>query len=141
MKTNILIIFCILLSGVAEAQNISLRKDTLYSDDEKYALFTKSPEQPYKYSVLGLDGAPLLTIHNGRIEVDGRPGYIITFENDKRQGIIGALPGFPQSVLAELVKSRLVEKGEFINVVAKAEFLNNHPLPAGYTDVDQLIEY
>ncbi len=141
MKTNIIFVFCMLLAHLSGAQTISLRNDTIYSGLEKYALFTKSPRPPYLYSVLSLNGEPLMTIHNSRIEVKGDAGYVVTFLNDKKQGIIGGQPNFPQSVIAELVKCKLVAKGKFVDLAAKDAFLSTHPLPPGYTDVDQLIEY
>ncbi len=49
--------------------------------------------------------------------------------------------GFPVSMISELYKCHLFKKDGTIDEKSEAEFLAHHPLPKGYTDTDQLIEY
>ena len=50
-------------------------------------------------------------------------------------------PGFPLSLIKELAKNNLINNGAFIDAKTELEFVKTHPMPAGYADVDQLIEY
>ena len=140
MQKHILFIAAIFTAATAGAQNISVKKDTVYAGHEHVALFKKTPRPPFGYFITSLTGNDLITFHYSHVQEKGKPGYVITFVKDGKQGILAQQPGFPASMIAELFKCHLINKGT-VDEKYEAEFLARHPLPKGYTDTDQLIEY
>ena len=139
MKTNLSII-AILICNLVSAQKVSVKKDTVYAENKPYALFKKSTTLNKRYFVYDLKGVELMELHSGRIELKGRQGYVVNFLNDMKQAMIVKDAQFPGSFLKELVSRKLIAGGA-ISKEAEIKFIAAHPLPDGYTDVEQLIEY
>lgn len=140
MKNAILIISAFLIAHIAFAQNVTLKHDTIFTNKTPYALFKKGKAKPLRYFVCDLNGNELMEVHNGRIEIKGQPGYVVNFLNDMKQGMIIKDAHFPMSFINEVVSYHLIARGTIINV-SELQFIVAHPLPDGYTDVEQLIEY
>ena len=135
-----LFLITVFVTVTAMAQKISIRKDTVYAGHEKVALFKKTPRPPFAYFITTLTGDELISFHYSHVQEKGKPGYVINFVNDDKQGMLAQQPGFPTSLVAELYKCHLFKDGA-IDAKSEAAFLVAHPLPKGYTDTDQLIEY
>jgi len=132
----IIIVFAGLDAG---AQNISIRKDTIYAGHEPLALFKKTPRPPFGYFITTLTRRELISFRSSHTQKKGKPGYVITFVADQKQGILAQQPGFPTSMVAELVKFHLFKNGA-IDAKAEAEFLAHHPLPKGFAHKGQVAE-
>ncbi len=141
MKKVVLLIIGIAICYGTFGQSVSLKKDTIMVNRKPYALFKKTHEQPLKYIVYALGGLDLLEIHAGRVEIKGRPGYVVTFLNNSKQAMITKDSHFPISFFREMVKYDLVKNGASINETRALQFIKAHPMPDGYTDVEQIINY
>jgi len=141
MKNRLLFIALVFTSYSTLAQNVSLKKDTILSGKKAYAIFKKNNSTPSRYFIYSLAGKELMEIHYGHINEKEKPLYIITFSNDHKQAMIGKQPGFPKSLILEIVKYNLIDNGLAINDRSELQFIKAHSLPDGYTDLDQLIEY
>ena len=140
MRKNPLFFIAMFLTVSSFAQSISIKKDVIYVDSKAVGNCKMTQKQPLKYAVSTLYGKALITIHYSRMEIKGVPGYIVTFLNDGKQAMIEQRAKTAESFVAEIMKSHLIEN-EAVNEQAEAIFINNHPLPEGYTDIDKLIEY
>ena len=92
-----------------------------------------------RYNILAFDQRHLIELHNSRIELKGKPSYIITFP-DHRQAIVIQQKPFPLSFVSDIVKRKIISKGA-VDSNAASIYIAAHPLPDGYTDVDQIINY
>jgi hypothetical protein len=126
--------------GAATCQTVTLKKDTIYCNKAPYAIFKKAKTQP-RYFVCDLKGAELMEVHNGRVALGGQPGYVVNFLNDMRQAMIAKDAHFPMSFIRQVVAANLITNSASINANAQTAFIAAHPLPDGYTDVEQLIEF
>jgi len=140
MRKNLLFFIAMILTVSCFAQSISLKKDVIYADGKAVGICKMTQKQPLKYAINTIEGKALITIHYSRMEIKGVPGYIITFLNDGRQAMITQRAKNAEPFVAEILKNHLMEN-EVVNEPAEALFINNHPLPEGYTDIDKLIEY
>ncbi len=142
MKRIILVLVLLLLFSVdiLSAQSVFLKKDTIVAGKTNYALFKKGNTQPLEYFVYNLKGVELLEMHCGRIEINGKPGYVVNFLNDMKQAMITKDAGFPSTFIKEIVSRQLIV-GNMIDKESELKFIAANPLPVGYTDVEQLIEF
>ena len=138
MKHCILITLSVLLACKAIAQNASLKHDTIYANKAPYALLKKGPTRIF---ICDLNGHELMEVHNGRIELKGHPGYVVNFLNDMKQAMVIKDAHYPLSFINEVIRYHLIENSSTINIPAEQRFIHEHPMPDGYTDVEQLIEY
>ena len=140
MKNVALLIGIIFIVQISFAQNVTLKHDTIFADKTPYAIFKKAKTQPARYAVFALGGTELMELHSGRINVKGKPGYVVTFLSDHKQGMVIKDGNFPLSFLNVLVKYNLISKGMSVNAQTESEFIKAHPLPDGYTDVEQFVD-
>lgn len=140
MKYLILLLACSTVAGWASAQKISLKSDTIMAGKTPIGLFRKGKAKPWRYFVCNLNGNELLEIHNGRVDVGGKPGYVVNFLNDMLQGMIVKDAQFPMSFLNNLASFGLIKDGAVVPA-NEQRFIKAYPLPVGYTDVEQLIEF
>jgi len=140
MKYYLIVIALLAIVQPTIAQNIALRKDTIFCNHAPYAIFKKSKTQ-VRYFICDLKGAELMEIHSGRILIGDQPGYVVNFLSDMKQAMIVKDTHFPSSFLKQVVAANLVSNGATINPEAELKFITSHPLPTGYTDVEQLIEF
>ncbi len=139
MLKHTLFVITVFAALTADAQNISIKNDTIYKGHEPLALFKKTPRPPFAYFITALTGDELISFRYSHVEEKGKPGYVINFVNDGKQGMLPKQAGFPVSMVSELFKCHLFKNGA-IDEKAEAEFLAHHPLPKGYTDTDQVVE-
>ncbi|MES2701697.1 MAG: hypothetical protein V4649_03610 [Bacteroidota bacterium] len=121
------------------AQKTELRDITVYRDKKPYARLMKATNMPERYMVYNLKGKPVMEVHYGRIELQQKPAYVVTFLHDNRKGVITAEGSVQDAITNALTEYFLVNDKEVVPLTEEA-FLKDHPLPAGYTDVDELIE-
>jgi hypothetical protein len=138
---NLFIIVLLFIANNILAQNVSLKKDTIFKGKTVYGMFKKSKAKPVRYFINFIDGNALMDIHCSHLDVKGKPLYVVTFLNDHKQAMITKQPGFPTSFIKEVVKYNLVNNGSSVDPGPETQFINAHPMPIGYADVDQLIEY
>ena len=139
MLKHTLFVITVLATVTAGAQNISIKKDTIYVGHDKLALYKKTPRPPFGYFITALNGDELISFHSSHIQKNGKTSYIITFVADEKQGMLAQRPGFPTSMVADLVKFHLFKNGA-IDAKSEAEFLAHHPLPKGFAEIDQVVE-
>ncbi len=133
-------IIAVFFATTACAQDISIKKDTIFSGSERIALFKTSTKGPDRYFITTFGGDELIALHRSMVTENGKPGYIVTFVHDDGQGILAKQSGFPLSMVSELCKGNLLKKDGSIDHKSEVEFLIAHPLPKGYTDMDQVVE-
>ena len=122
------------------AQNISLRKDTVFKGGTALAILKKKNPNTRSYAILSLTGKELIEIHYSHLNSNGKLLYIVTFMNDHGQAMIAKQPGFPLSFVKEVIKDNLISK-EFVNNEPELQFIKTHSLPMGYTDVAEIRDY
>ena len=141
MKKYLLVLNAILLAYASFAQKISIKNDTVFSDDSRIAIFKTEQKQPLRYAISALNGSVLITIHSSRrIEIKGKPSFVVTFLNDSKQAFVIRQSDDDRSIVTEIVKNGVI-KSNSVSEQAEADFIKKHPLPNGYIDPDQLIEY
>lgn len=138
MQLPILILFFI---SPSFAQRVSLKKDTILIGKTPVALLVTGVRKPIGYLINSLSGQELIETHNARIEIKGQPAYVVTFLNDHKQAIVTKQKPFPLALIKELVKYNMIISGNIIDPRSETLFINTHPVPEGYTDIEQLIEY
>ena len=141
LKKIALLICLVSIVACSFAQSVSLKNDTIYANKLPYALLKRVQAKSVGYSVLALDGTRLMELHNAHVDIKAKPAYVVTFLNDKKQGMVVSDAHFPVSFINEVVKYNVISKGASVNEQSELQFLKVHPLPDGYTDVDKLIEY
>jgi len=139
MKNSIVLTALLLTVYATAAQNVHLRHDTIFAYGHPYAKFRSGNNKPERYAVHALNGVRLIELHDGRVEVNGKQGYVVTFWGDKRQAMVAKDAGFPFSFIKEMVKHTLVA-GMAINEAHETAFIKAHPMPDGYTDIEQLTD-
>lgn len=123
----------------ASAQSVSFHKDTIFSGKTKLAIWKQGTKKPVRYAIFSLDGKQLADLHDGRVDINGEPGYVFTFLNDGKKCMVVKDAAFPKSLQQEIVRKKLIV-GPAINDQSEAVFLKAHPLPQGYIDVEELSE-
>jgi len=141
MKKIQLFILTLSFINLSFAQQITLKKDTILIGNKPFALLQESKGQFKRYYINSLYGEQLIEMHNSRIEIKGKPAYVVTFLNDHRQAMVVKQNPFPLSLIRELLKYNIMIGGDVIDTRSETLFINTHQLPEGYTDIDQLIEY
>jgi len=138
MKSLIVIVpLSLLIAGNAFSQAISFRMDTVMVSHKPYVLLTKGGNG--KYLVRSLAGKGLMTLHDSRTDVNGKPGYVLMFSNGGEKCMVLNDGTFPKCFIAELVKAGVIDHGE-VNVLNQGVFERQHPMPAGYIDVEDVSE-
>ena len=140
MKNIALLLVTVLVSSASFAQNVSLKKDTIYLDKTPVALFQRSNSKPVRYFLATLKGARLMELHDARIDVNSKPGIVVAFLSDHRQAMITQGDDFPLSFLKEITRIGFIISGPQIKPTLESEFIKVHPLPAGYIDVEQFMD-
>jgi hypothetical protein len=139
MKKEYIFLLLLLIASSSYAQRITIKNDTVIASSAPYAIFKKG-DGPMRYHINGLNQQPLLELHNSHLEIQGKPTYVITFLNDHRQALFTEQKPFPGFFLTEIIKCKLINNGS-IEPTAEKIFISTHPLPDGYTDVEQTINY
>src|ERR1700744_4174412 len=103
MKNALLLFIAVFISAAAVGQRVSLRKDTIYSNGMPCALFRQTAERHVQYLIYSLNGKPVINIHYSHVDKDGKQGYVVTFLNDYKQGMIYRKTGYMPSIIKELV--------------------------------------
>lgn len=140
MKRYLCILIAIQACSLASAQQVVCRHDTIFVNALPWALVQQNHEGQFRFNIYGLNGAHLIEVHNGYVDIGDLPGMVVTFLNDERQAMITRDADFLQSLARLLVTSNLIDNGAAINARAESLFVNAFPLPDGYTDVEQLLD-
>ena len=141
MNKYLLVLIALLVTNRSFAQKISIKNDTVFSDDTRIAIFKTEQKQPLRYAISSLNGNALITIHSSRrVEIKGKPSFVVTFLNDSKQAFVIRQSDNDRSIVTEIVKNGII-KSNSVSEQAEADFIKKHPLPNGYIDPDQLIEY
>lgn len=141
MQGGFIIAIFIFFSGNSFAQKILLKKDTIFSGKTPYALWEQGKKKPVRHFIHGLDGKKLIELHDSRTDIKGKPGYVLTFLDDQKQCMVIKDAAYPVSLFKELTKYNLMCGDTTANREKKQAFIAAHPLPDGYHDVEQFIEY
>lgn len=141
MKKYCSFIILLFIANNLLAQNVSIKKDTIFKGKAAYALFKKSKTGPVHYFINSVDGKELMEAHYSHLDDKGKPLFVVTFLNDHQQAMVIKQPGFPASFIKEIVRYDLINNGSSIDPQRELRFINAHHVPMGYADVDQLIEY
>lgn len=140
MNNVALLISTIFIVHTSLAQNVTLKHDTIFANKNPYAIFKKGKTQPLRYAIYSFDDKALMKLHSGRIDIKGLPGYVVTFLNDRKQGMVIKDGNFPLPFIREIVKYNVINTGSSVNAQSESEFIKAHPLPDGYTDVEQFMD-
>jgi hypothetical protein len=132
---NLLCIVLLANGFCAGAQNISFHKDTVLSGNKPYVICKQYHKTPSRYTIYSPDGKQLVELHDGRIDIKGKPGYVLTFLNDRKQCMVAKDTAFPRSLFRQFVQSKVID-GRAIDPRSEQQFVDAHPLPAGYADVE-----
>ena len=123
------------------AQTYSIKNDTIFVGNKEYALFQlKSKKQYYIQSVRGEN---LIEIHYTNEYIKNKPMYVVYFLNDKKKAslAINNHNNISRNIISEIVAYKLINNGISINEDVENKYIGSHPLPTGYTDINELIEY
>lgn len=138
MKPSILLLICLVQNAMA--QTVTLKRDTIFTNKIPYAIWEQGKNKRVGDCITSLTGKRLIEIHSSHINIKNRPGYVVTFSNDRKQAMIIKDAHFPVSFIKEIVKLKMV-KDSSVDVQAEARFIKQHSLPDGYTDVEELIDF
>lgn len=133
------LVMLLLLSSVASAQKITHKKDTIQVNNKSFMLFQKTGRFD-QYIYKSLNNNELLEIHDSKIEIKNKPLCIVTFSNDKRKAaIIQSAKG--ADFFTKLIYDSKLVFNNAVDTNAESKFIAAHPLPPGYTDIDEQVEY
>ena len=79
----------------------------------------------------------MLEVHPARISIENKPGFIVTFLNDKRQAFFTAEKIEIGSLKKLIVQENLISENG-VNIKKEGSYVKKHPLPKGYIDVKDL---
>ena len=123
---RIIVLFSLLAFAgfTLSAQKVTEKKDTLFAGKTPYGLLKKGNAQPLRYTIYNLKGVEQIELHSGRIEIKGKPGYVVTFLNNQMQAMILKDDQFPKTFLNEVVYRKLII-GNTINKVNRRFIYHN----------------
>lgn len=133
------VILAICFCASARAQQVTIRRDTIYNGNRPLALLSERKEIPVRYFISSFYGDPLIRISDARIEVGGKPAYVVTFPGNRKKGMLTAAHR-PKDIVTEIVNYHVITRMGTIDTLAENIFIKEHPLPKGYTDVDRPME-
>jgi hypothetical protein len=144
MKLIFLLLFnaCV---AIASAQNIVYRDNAFYIDDKKIVSIKQTHYKhiQQRYFVQANNGDDLVKIYDSKIELNRSPSMIVKFLNDNRICIVARNNpdfGFIINQVRELIRLKVINEGD-INPQAEKSFIEKHPAPKGYEDVDDMRLY
>ena len=135
----LLLLFAIVACGSAHAQQVTISRDTIYNSNRPLALIAERKELPVRYHISSFGGDPLVRISDARMELNGKPAYVVTFINNKKKAMLTS-ENRPLDIVKELVNYHVMTRMGAIDTLAENIFIKNHPLPKGYADVDRPME-
>lgn len=138
MKT-ILLLIAMPLCYSSYAQHVTIKKDTIFNGKIPVALIAERQDVIVRYQISSFVGDPLIRISGARTDLDGKPAYVINFLNNRKKAMVAAAK-VPNDIVKEIVYGHVITRAGAIDTLAENIFIKNHPLPAGYTDVNRPME-
>ena len=123
---------------VARAQSVTMKKDTVLINHKPVVRMERQSFDHYIFETM--EGHRLLEAHNSKTEQKGKQVWVITFLNDKKKASFLRVGKSALGIAQSVCGAGLLRNSE-VDVVAESKYISAHPLPEGYTDIDDLIEY
>lgn len=114
---------------------ISYSDDTVLLDDMPYVIFRPIMDiasgYASGYAFYGLNGIKLIEVSRSPyfIYINEKAGYIVSFLNNSRKSLVLRDDKFPNTLVNEIVRFQLIDRGITINEQAEERFIRFHPLP------------
>lgn len=130
---------------IVSAQNIVYRNNAFYISDTRIVSIKQTHYKhiPQIYFVQANNGDNLIRIYDSKIELNKSPSMIIKFLNDNKICIVARNNpdfGFIINQVRELIRLKIIKEGD-IDPYAEKSFIEKHPIPKGYVDMDDLRLY
>jgi hypothetical protein len=126
-------LFLLITTGLF-AQNVSYQNETIYADDQPYAIMKKTGGFVPDYSVRTLDNKEIMIVHFDKGD-GGTMMYLATFIGSGMQAFMKNDLGFGKKLAKEIVENNLIKNGD-LNPAGEKRFLMLHSAASGQVVVD-----
>jgi hypothetical protein len=126
-KTIKAVLFILILPFFAKAQNVSYAKDTIYTDNQPYAVLRKTGTIFPNFSLVTLTGKEILTARYDKVGGIGKR-YIITFSESGKKAYMRYDISFGKMLADEIVNSKLITNND-LNPDGEQRLLTAFPKP------------
>ena len=131
MKKVLLLLLLSNYNGLA--QKYENKIDTIRSHNTTCIAISSLQNQDC-FFLQSLTGTPLMEVHPARISIENKPGFIVTFLNDKKQAFFTADKIEVGSLEQLLVQGKLIYNNK-VDIKKEGLYVKRHPFPKGYIDV------
>ena len=137
---KVLLLIILFNTRVCIGQSVYYKGEDIYLNNKPFAVLKQTHVVPQTYTIETFNGTELIKIYPGKVAIKGQQYYVVTFITDSKQAMLKDTKNFINKLVVEFAKNNIVQNNQ-VNIKAEMLFIKKHPMPKGYQDVEQLINF